>query len=343
MESRLSDYQNQVENLSKERAQLLEEMRHHGSSSVQSGDGEKATGGDQQLDKLVKVNTKLKRVLQTFKEKISRLVTERPELFANIGEETSERFDHLIATVEHQATQIEMLQSEHNETQEQLRNESLVATSAPSVVDEYEQQIKELQKKLSQYEDERQLLRERLNEVELEFGKANDERSSLSTMYEEQLQSVIQERNALVEQQATQIDMLQREHNESQEQLQNEIQELKQELDQLRDVSAKYDDVLSQLNTQQEQYANLLQEVQQKASSVSEPSEAEKQTTDQQHDKLTKVNTKLKRVLQTFKEKINRLASERPELFTNIGEETSERFDHIIATIEQQAPQSAER
>ena len=90
------------------------------------------------------------------------------------------------------------------ENERPVRSEPLVTASAPSVVDEYEQQIKELQKKLSQYEDERQLLRERLNEIELEFGKANDERSSLSTMYEEQLQSVIQERNALVEQQATQ-------------------------------------------------------------------------------------------------------------------------------------------
>jgi len=91
------------------------------------------------------------------------------------------------------------------ENERPVRSEPLVTASAPSVVDEYEQQIKELQKKLSQYEDERQLLRERLNEIELEFGKANDERSSLSTMYEEQLQSVIQERNALVEQQATQM------------------------------------------------------------------------------------------------------------------------------------------
>jgi len=90
------------------------------------------------------------------------------------------------------------------ENERPVRSEPLVTASAPSVVDEYEQQIKELQKKLSQYEDERQLLRERLNEVELEFGKANDERSSVSAMYEEQLQSVIQERNALVEQQATQ-------------------------------------------------------------------------------------------------------------------------------------------
>ena len=113
MENRLNDYQNQIDNLSQERAQLLEELRNNASSSAQPSDSDKAT----------KVNAKLKRLLQTVKDKINRLAAERPELFTNIGEETSERFDHLIATVEHQATQIEMLQSEHNETQEQLRNE----------------------------------------------------------------------------------------------------------------------------------------------------------------------------------------------------------------------------
>ena len=99
MENRLNDYQNQIDNLSQERAQ--------------PSDSDKAT----------KVNAKLKRLLQTVKDKINRLATERPELFTNIGEETNERFDHIIATVELQATQMEILQSEHNETQEQLRNE----------------------------------------------------------------------------------------------------------------------------------------------------------------------------------------------------------------------------
>ena len=71
----------------------------------------------------MRINTKLKRVLQTFKEKMNRLATERSDLFANVGEETTERFDHLISTVEHLATQVEMLQSEHNDAEEQLRNE----------------------------------------------------------------------------------------------------------------------------------------------------------------------------------------------------------------------------
>jgi hypothetical protein len=69
---------------------------------------------------------------------------------------------------------------------------------------EYEKQIKQLQQKLSQNEDERSLLRERLNEIELEFRKTLDDHSSISAKYEEQLRSAVQERNALVEQQVLQ-------------------------------------------------------------------------------------------------------------------------------------------
>jgi hypothetical protein len=100
----------------------LEEIQKNVSPSVHTTDSEKQTG-DQQQDKLVKVNNKLKRALQIFKDKISRLVTDRPDLFTNIGEETSERLDHLISIVEHQATQIDLLQTERNEIEEQLRQE----------------------------------------------------------------------------------------------------------------------------------------------------------------------------------------------------------------------------
>ncbi len=96
----------------------MEELQKNASSSIQTTDNEK-----QPDDKLVKINTKLKRALQTFKDKIHRVVTERPELFVDVGEETSERLDHLISTVEHQATQIDILQAEHNGAEEQLRNE----------------------------------------------------------------------------------------------------------------------------------------------------------------------------------------------------------------------------
>ncbi len=116
------DYKNQIENLTQERANLLEEIRKGASSSISMTDNDKQTT-DQQNDKLVKISNKLKRVLQTFKEKIHRVVTERPDLFADIGEETTERLDRLISTVEHQATQIDILQAEREQSEEQLRNE----------------------------------------------------------------------------------------------------------------------------------------------------------------------------------------------------------------------------
>ncbi|CAF5065484.1 unnamed protein product, partial [Rotaria magnacalcarata] len=50
-------------------------------------------------------------------------------------------------------------------------------------------------------DDEKLLLRERLNEVELELRKVLDEHASTTAMYEEQLQSLIIERDAIVEQQ----------------------------------------------------------------------------------------------------------------------------------------------
>jgi predicted nucleic acid-binding Zn-ribbon protein len=76
--------------------------------------------------------------------------------------------------------------------------------SSQSTIEDYEKQIKQLQQNLSENEDERTLLRQRLNEVELEFRKTLDDHSSTSAMYEEQLQSIVQERNALVEQQVLQ-------------------------------------------------------------------------------------------------------------------------------------------
>ncbi len=119
----MTDYENQIENLTRERAALLEEIQKNASLSVQTIDNERQMIDDQQQDKLAKMNTKLKRAFQTFKEKINRIVTERPDLFTNIGEETNERLDHLISTVEHQATQIDALQAEHIEVEQQLRNE----------------------------------------------------------------------------------------------------------------------------------------------------------------------------------------------------------------------------
>ena len=61
------------------------------------------------------MNNKLKRALQGLKDKIQRAVTENPDLFNGIGDETNERLDHLITTIENRA--------KHNQVEEQLQSE----------------------------------------------------------------------------------------------------------------------------------------------------------------------------------------------------------------------------
>ncbi len=98
-----SQFESQIENLKQERAVLLEEIETYKSSAVVKTDSDTQTD-DPQYEKLVDSNNEL----QAFKDKVHRIVVERPDLFNNIGEETNERLDHLISTVENQATQIEM-------------------------------------------------------------------------------------------------------------------------------------------------------------------------------------------------------------------------------------------
>ena len=69
------------------------------------------------------MNGKLKRALQSLKEKIHRVVAERPDLFVDAGDETGERLDHLIAKVEQQATQIDVLHVERRAVNEQLQEQ----------------------------------------------------------------------------------------------------------------------------------------------------------------------------------------------------------------------------
>jgi len=123
-----SQFESQIENLMQERATLLEEIETYKSSLVVQADSDTQTD-DPQYEKLVQLNNKLKRLLQVFKDMVHRIVVERPDLFDNIGEETSERLDHLISTVENQATKIDSLQIERDQTNEK-----------------YQHQIKELQR-----------------------------------------------------------------------------------------------------------------------------------------------------------------------------------------------------
>ena len=102
-----------MELLTRERGALLEQLQTRASSDSPAPDH----------DKLTKVNNKLKRFVHTFKEKIQQVVTERPELFTGVGEETSERLDHLLSIVQQQATQIDVLQAEQEQSQQRFQAE----------------------------------------------------------------------------------------------------------------------------------------------------------------------------------------------------------------------------
>ncbi|CAF4111061.1 unnamed protein product, partial [Rotaria sordida] len=163
------------------------------------------TQTDEQLqDKTIQINNKLKRALQTIKDRIYQIVIEQPELFSHINDDTIERLDHLISTIRNQFIQINNLQNSYDEAQHEInqlqssleacqyqidnehiiKTEKLVSTTpsvddiSQSTIEDYEKQIHQLQQKLSQNNDERTLLRERLNEVELEFRKTLDDRLS---------------------------------------------------------------------------------------------------------------------------------------------------------------------
>ena len=72
---------------------------------------------------------------------------------------------------------------------------------------------------------------------------------------------------------------------------------------------------------------------------IVETTDSECQTDDKQHKKIVQSNNKLKAIVQTIKDKINVIVAEKPDLFDGISEDTSDRFDHLISTIESQYEQ----
>lgn len=122
---------------------------------------------ESQLEKLVQVNSKLKRALQSFKDKVQRAVADRPYLFANVGEETGERLEHLITTVENQITQIDAIEAERSQMEEQLRDE-----------------IERLKENLFESNSERSSLRTRLDEMEVDLRNSLDDYASTLIRYE---------------------------------------------------------------------------------------------------------------------------------------------------------------
>ena len=153
----LNDYKNQLDNLREERDQALQELEKNILSITRTTDNESQTD-DRQHKRLVQSNNKLKNTLKQFKDKIDSVATERPDLFANIDEDTDERLDHLILTIE------------------------------------------QLQQNLSQQDNERRSLDERLKEAELELQRTKDDHTSKSVEYDEKLHILTQERDSLLEQ-----------------------------------------------------------------------------------------------------------------------------------------------
>jgi predicted nucleic acid-binding Zn-ribbon protein len=121
---------------------LNEQLNTSSNRLSQTMDHETQTD-EQQQDKSVQINNKLKRALQTIKEKVHRIVTEKPELFPQMSDDTIERIEQLVSTVGNQAEQIEILQNERDQFQQNL----------------------------SEKDEEQTLLQKRLDDVELQFRK----------------------------------------------------------------------------------------------------------------------------------------------------------------------------
>lgn len=114
----------------------------------------------QQQDKFIQINNKLKRALQTIKEKIQKIINEKPELFPQINDDTIQRLDQLISLIQNQAKQIEILQNERSIEIQQL-------SSQISSVEDYQKQINQLQQDLSQKEEEHILFQKKLDDQTL--------------------------------------------------------------------------------------------------------------------------------------------------------------------------------
>ena len=180
---RLNERETQLDDLRQERDQVLEELEKKVVPSIETIDNESQTD-DRQHKRLVQSNNKLKGTLKVYKDKIDRVATELSDLFANVDEDADERLDHLISTVESQAAQINVLQTDRNQLEEELQNE-----------------IKQLQQNISEKDDAHRSLDERLKGIELELQRTKEDQASKATEDEEKLHTLTQERDALLDQQ----------------------------------------------------------------------------------------------------------------------------------------------
>lgn len=103
-------------------------------------------------------------------------------------------------------------------------------------------------------------------------------------------------------------------------------------LEQLDRFSTVLEQLNSELNQRDQQIATL-------NVVLAERTDGQTQTDDQQEKKSAQINEKLKRALQTIKEKVHRIVQERPECFPRQSADTIERIDQLITAVENQAKQ----
>jgi len=87
--------------------------------SKQTVDNETQTD-EQSQEKLTQVNQKLKRALQNMKERIHQAIVDKPDLYPDVSDDTMERLDRIILTVEDQAYRINLLQNEFDQSQDEI-------------------------------------------------------------------------------------------------------------------------------------------------------------------------------------------------------------------------------
>ena len=138
-------------------------------------------------DKLSQVNNKLRRALQTIKEKVHQAAIEHPEIFTDTGDDTLERLDHLIAAVGNQAAQIQFLK---NEMEEQPLQQDRVSD------DHHSQLSKEVDQLRSELDERSEQLRELKEKYSAISSKIDDDHLE---EYEHRIEALTDERDQLLE------------------------------------------------------------------------------------------------------------------------------------------------
>ncbi|CAF4082271.1 unnamed protein product, partial [Rotaria magnacalcarata] len=198
----------------------------------------------------------------------------------------------------------------------QVRIEQLTSTApfeyfSSLIVEGYQKQIDELRQKLSENNEERTLLRDRHNEIKRELTL---------TKYKEELISLVEERNELIEQPA--ISLIEHQH---------EI-ELKQSIDVENQTDEDIEVLHEQLNDLNDKNLTLL-------SQIESQHELKRQKLRNNSFGLEPVKSKIFQIQKPLIITINDIITARPDLFKDISEEIHDRLDSLISTIENQIKQ----